>query len=183
MQKLIATTPLGDITRIEYNGQLVLTTAQLAEFYETGENNIKNNFRNNADRFIEGKHFFKVEGDDLDFLRVKNFDLQISSKTRVFYLWTKRGAARHCKSVGTDRAWEVFEVLEDTYFSQPVDRDKPLPSITDYKLAIAFTKLAAHADDPYMKRRLVVEAANLLKGEELFAVPDSRPTVQLTLFD
>lgn len=182
MSDLTPTNTLDNITRIEYHGQLVLTTAQLAEFYETSATNLSANFKNNEDRFIEGKHYFKLEGDDLEILRSKNFWLQISPKTRVFYLWTKRGCARHCKSVGTDRAWDVFEALEDTYFAQRVNRDKPLPSVTDFQRAVAFTKLAAHAEDPYMKKRLVVEAANLLNGEEMFAVPDYRPAVQLTLF-
>ncbi|EMX6652828.1 ORF6N domain-containing protein, partial [Salmonella enterica] len=33
-------------------------------------------------------------------------------------LWTERGAARHAKMLETDQAWEVFEKLEDCYFSQ-----------------------------------------------------------------
>ncbi|EOL0007810.1 P22AR C-terminal domain-containing protein, partial [Escherichia coli] len=44
--------------------------------------------------------------------------LQISPKTRSLILWTERGAARHAKMLETDRAWEVFEKLEDCYFSQ-----------------------------------------------------------------
>lgn len=183
MQNLIPlANPLENITRIEYHGQRVLTTAQLAEFYECSTSAISNNFKNNEDRYVKGKHYFKVEGDELKVLRSENFGLQISPQTRVVYLWTKRGAARHCKSVGTDKAWEVFEVLEDTYFSEPVNHEKPLPSVTDFQRAVAFTKLAAHADDPYMKKRLVIEAANLLFGEEVFKVQDWTPHVQMTLF-
>ncbi|EDE8442018.1 phage antirepressor Ant, partial [Salmonella enterica subsp. enterica serovar Pomona] len=33
-------------------------------------------------------------------------------------LWTERGAARHAKMLETDQAWEVFEKLEDCYFSR-----------------------------------------------------------------
>ena len=188
MQNLITSDPLDNITRIEYHGQLVLTTAQLAEALSSkGDrvvtaNNLKLNFRNNADRFIEGKHYFKLEGDDLDILRGKNFNLQISPKTRTLYLWTRQGCARHCKSVGTDVAWDVFELLEDAYFNQDVDRDKPLTSITEFKVAVALTKLAAHAEDPYMKKRLVAEAANRLLGEKVFTVPDCQVQMQLTLF-
>lgn len=178
----ISPATVGGITRIEYHGEPVLTTAQLAAAYETAETNIKNNFRNNVDRFIEGKHYFKVEGADLNILRVKNLDLQISPKTRTFYLWTKRGALRHCKSIGTDRAWEVFELLEDTYFNHVAAQDKPLPSIDDYKRAAMLTSLAAHAEDPYMKKRLVVLATNLLMGEEIFNMSCCQPTVQLSLF-
>ena len=45
-------------------------------------------------------------------------DLQISPKTRTLYLWTTRGAARHAKMLNTEKAWEVFEELEDCYFEQ-----------------------------------------------------------------
>lgn len=189
MHELTTINPLDGITRIEYHGQPVLTYSQLAEALSAkGDkkvtvNNLQSNFRNNRDRFIEGKHFFEVTGEELNILRLKNFQLQISPQTRSLYLWTKRGVARHCKSVGTDIAWDVFEALEDTYFNvEKILRDKPLPSISDYKLAIALTKLAAHADDPYMKKRLVAEAANRLLGKEVFPVPDYRPCVQLTLF-
>ena len=189
MQNLIPlANPLENLPRIEYNGQLVLTYAQLAAVLSSkGDravtvDSLKRNFSNNHERFIEGKHYFVAEGAELDILRGKNFHLQISPKTRQLYLWTKRGCARHCKSVGTDVAWDVYEALEDTYFAQVVDHDSPLPSINNYKLAIALTKLAAHADDPYMKKRLVVEAANRLLNEEVFPVPDFTPVVQLSLF-
>lgn len=174
--------PLENITRIEYHGQLVLTTAQLAEFYETTVNNLQVNFRNNAERFVEGKHYFKLEGEELDILRLKNFQMQISPKTRVFYLWTKRGAARHCKSIGTDKAWDVFEVLEDTYFNvEKIIREAPMKSVSDFKRGRELGKLAAHAEDPYTKRRLVARAANLILGEEFLQVPD-QPIMQMTLF-
>ena len=180
--------PVDTLTRIEYHGLPVLTTEQLAKALSSkGDrtvtvDNLKMNFRNNRDRFEEGKHFFKIEGEELDILRVKNFYPQISPKTRTLYLWTKRGVARHCKMVNTDTAWDVFEVLEDTYFNvEKILKDKPLPSISNYKLAIAATKLAAHAEDPYEKRKLVVKAANLLFGEEFLPEPP-KPVVQLTLF-
>lgn len=175
--------PLENITRIEYHGQPVLTTAQLAEFYETTVNNLQVNFRNNAERFVEGKHYFKLEGEELDILRLKNFQMQISPKTRVFYLWTKKGCARHCKSVGTDKAWEVFETLEDTYFNvEKIIREAPMKSVSDFKRGRELGKLAAHAEDPYTKRRLVARAANLILGEEFLPEPDFAPLVQMTLF-
>ncbi len=130
---------------VEWSSRRVLTTAQLAEFYGCDANNIKKNFNANKDRFVEGKHYFKLEGanlsafkaslvtaGDLQNLRVTGGDLQnlcsaecglqISSMTRVLYLWTVRGAARHAKMLSTDKAWDVFEELEDNYFN-------PKPSI------------------------------------------------------
>ena len=59
-------------------------------------------------------------GDELKNLRVTLSHSQnpISPKTRSLILWTERGAARHAKMLETDQAWEVFEKLEDCYFSQ-----------------------------------------------------------------
>ncbi|MFO5253032.1 ORF6N domain-containing protein, partial [Salmonella enterica subsp. enterica serovar Stanley] len=42
----------------------------------------------------------------------------VGKNARSLILWTERGAARHAKMLETDQAWEVFEKLEDCYFSQ-----------------------------------------------------------------
>lgn len=181
--------PVDTLTRIEYHGLPVLTTEQLAKALSSPDkpvtvNHIKQNFSYNRDRYIESKHYFKLEGDELATFKnwVEN-SYSVSKNTRALYLWTERGCLYHCKSVNTDVAWEAYERLVDTYFNvKQILQDKPLPSIDDFKRAEAFTKLAAHADDPYMKKRLVVEAANLLFGHEEFTVPDCSPVVQLTLF-
>lgn len=43
-------------------------------------------------------------------------DIKIPPSTRHFYLWTERGALLHAKSINTDKAWDVYEQLLDTYF-------------------------------------------------------------------
>ncbi|HFS3097096.1 TPA: ORF6N domain-containing protein [Escherichia coli] len=116
------------LSPITHNQIPVITTELLAQLYCTEINNIKVNYTRNSERFVEGKHFFKVVGDELKILRVtlsnsQNLQpslrgLQISPKARSLILWTERGAARHAKMLETDRAWEVFEKLEDCYFSQ-----------------------------------------------------------------
>ncbi|EBS4873261.1 ORF6N domain-containing protein [Salmonella enterica subsp. enterica serovar Hvittingfoss] len=108
------------ISLIIHHNTPVITTELLARLYGTEVNNIKVNFTRNADRFVEGKHFYKAVGDDLKNLRVtlSNSQNPVSPKTRSLILWTERGAARHAKMLETDQAWEVFEKLEDCYFSQ-----------------------------------------------------------------
>ena len=120
---------MNELMRIEQEGHPVLTTSQLAQAYECDGRQIKQNFNNNADHFVEGCHYFKLEGDALQKLRVENIDLQISPMTRCLYLWTKRGASRHCKMLGTDKAWEVFDQLEETYFNQPQIPQRPLSQL------------------------------------------------------
>jgi len=109
---------MNELTVLEHNSIRVMTTEQLAEAYGCAPKQIQQNFSNNRARFIAGKHFFVLEGQDLQTFRlqVENIELQISPKTRHLYLWTERGAARHSKMLGTERAWDVFEQLEDSYF-------------------------------------------------------------------
>ena len=46
---------------------------------------------------------------------VNDIDL-VAKGTSQLYLWTERGANRHCKILDTDKAWEQFDNLEETYF-------------------------------------------------------------------
>lgn len=48
---------------------------------------------------------------------VENFDsVKIARNVNALTLWTERGAARNAKMLNTDRAWDVFELLEETFF-------------------------------------------------------------------
>ena len=108
------------LSPITHNQIPVITTELLAQLYCTEINNIKVNYTRNSGRFVEGKHFFKVVGDELKNLRVtlSNSQNPVSPKARSLILWTERGAARHAKMLETDQAWDVFEKLEDCYFRQ-----------------------------------------------------------------
>ncbi|EDA5562309.1 ORF6N domain-containing protein [Salmonella enterica] len=108
------------LSPITHNQIPVITTELLAQLYGTEPVRIRQNHHENKIRFVEGKHFFKVVGNDLKELRVAlNYSQNpVSPKARSLILWTERGAARHAKMLETDQAWEVFEKLEDCYFSQ-----------------------------------------------------------------
>ncbi|MBC9786392.1 ORF6N domain-containing protein [Heliobacterium chlorum] len=101
---------------IEHLNQRVLTTSQLAESYGTEPKRVSSNFTENKERYTEGKHFFRIEGDQLTDLRSRNSGLQIGPMVRVIYLWTEKGAWLHAKSLNTDRAWEAYELLVDEYY-------------------------------------------------------------------
>ena len=195
MQNLTTVTSdnFGDIERIEYQGQLVLTTAQLAQFYESSTRQIQQNYNNNVDRFINGKHFFRLDGDELRAFKheFENFEVA-ASQLNLLYLWTKRGAARHAKILNTDRAWEVFELLEDNYFDRStdnqfvalererleLDRDRLNFELEQFAVANsdetkAFAKAqllrelaSASGDNQSMRNDLIRHAATLLIGED-----------------
>lgn len=109
------------LSPITHNQVPVITTELLAQLYGTETNNIKVNFSRNSDRFVCGKHYFKIEGDELRAMKhevTQSNSVKIARNVRSLILWTERGAARHAKMLETDQAWEVFEKLEDCYFSQ-----------------------------------------------------------------
>lgn len=97
----------------------VITTELLAQLYGAKIKNISDNFLNNATRFVVGKHYFKIEKNELREFKNRPDTIGLVGKNaRSLILWTERGAARHAKMLETDQAWEVFEKLEDCYFSQ-----------------------------------------------------------------
>ncbi|HIA0779774.1 TPA: ORF6N domain-containing protein [Salmonella enterica subsp. enterica] len=113
------TTSVESLVVISYSNVPVVTTELLANLYGAEVNSIQQNFKRNTARFVAGKHFFKLEGTELRDFKNRLTDSQsVAKHTRSLILWTERGAARHAKMLETDQAWEVFEKLEDCYFSQ-----------------------------------------------------------------
>lgn len=121
-----------DISRqplIEWSGQIVITTAQLAEAYGATPDNINKNFSSNKDRFTEGKHYILLTGEELrQFKNHPNFSKVVQKNTSQLYLWTRRGASRHCKILGTDKAWEQFDYLEEYYFDRKLQAKNDIRS-------------------------------------------------------
>ena len=97
-----------------WSEEIVLTSAQLADFYGCNTRQIKQNFGLNKDHFIEGKHYFVLTGEALKLFKLNN---PIVGKTAsCLHLWTRRGALRHAKILKSEKAWDVFELLEEYYF-------------------------------------------------------------------
>lgn len=113
---------------LEHKEQRVLTTQQLADIFETDVNSIRQNFKRNKNRFIEGKHYYILKGADLKAFKnlVTNSHL-VDHHTPRLILWTERGANFHSKILDTDKAWEQFEYIEDTYFR--AKQQQPVPSL------------------------------------------------------
>jgi hypothetical protein len=117
-----------DLQIIEYRGQRVVTTEQMAAGYGASVKNIQDNFQNNRQRFVEGKHFFTVEGSELRGLKNRPEVIGLVGKNaRSLLLWTERGAANHSKMLVTDQAWDYFNDLAEFYFT----RREALPAPAD----------------------------------------------------
>ncbi|EEY2485586.1 ORF6N domain-containing protein [Escherichia coli] len=115
------TISVESLSIISFSNIPVVTTELLASLYGTEPDYIRKNFNRNSGRFIIGKHYFLLENDALrEFKHSMSLrpSVKIARNVLSLILWTERGAARHAKMLETDLAWEVFEKLEDCYFSQ-----------------------------------------------------------------
>ena len=145
---------MQDLQVVEVRGIRVLTSAQIAECYKTTRDCIKQNFKENKGRFVEGKHYIALVGEELkkfknevgkyDLVRdetqneVRNYH-PVENKAKYqfdtrfkyaksLYLWTEKGALLHAKSLNTDKAWEVYDYLVDFYF-RAKDEQKAVPVV------------------------------------------------------
>ena len=129
---------------LEFEGIRVLTTSQIARAYETKEIQIHQNFKNNRERFVDGKHYISLSGDDLKAFKNHLEKIEVvKSRTSHLYLWTEKGALLHAKSLNTDKAWEVYDYLVDFYFRAKEERKvpvtvetKPEPSKNNFKIPV-----------------------------------------------
>lgn len=115
---------------IEWQGVRVVTTETLAAGYGTTPIRIQQNYIRNEDRFVEGKHFFKISGDELKSFRL-SFSESVNKHTTSLVLWTERGAARMSKIVDTDEAWLFFEKMEQAYFRKATPSSNTIPDFDD----------------------------------------------------
>lgn len=108
---------MNELKVIEYNNIRVLTTGQLAEAYGTDRKTLSNNFSRNRDRYIEGKHYITLTGvEKSDFVNRHQFEDGLKN-AQTIYLWTEKGCFLAAKSLNTDKAWEAYDKLIDSYFT------------------------------------------------------------------
>lgn len=146
---------MNNLTVTEYKDIRVLTTQQIAEAYGVGAKKITDNFNNNKSRYVEGKHFICLEGEELKRFKGKTENLGFARNLNKLYLWTEKGAFLHAKSLNNDVAWDVYDKLVDSYFNK---QKNEIPK--DYP-----TALRAYADE--VERRQIAEQENERLQQEL----------------
>lgn len=127
---------MNELQITELNGQRVLTTKQIADGYGTKPRVISNNFNRNKERFYEGKHFILLEGEYLKSFLSESSNLGFAQNINKLYLWTEKGALLHAKSLGTDEAWDMYDILVDTYFKV---QEQQAPLTLDQQIAAIAT--------------------------------------------
>ena len=125
---------MEEIQKIELKGMRVLTTKQLAEAYDATEEKIRWNFKYNRKRYIPGKHFILIEGEELrEMKRQREFHTLFKQAKSVCF-WTEKGALMHAKSLNTEKAWQAYEYLVDAYFK---DKQEGAPKALPEKVTPA----------------------------------------------
>ncbi|EFE8002762.1 TPA: ORF6N domain-containing protein [Escherichia coli] len=175
------------VPQISHNQIPVITTELLAQLYGTEVTNIRKNHSRNHERFVIGKHYFLLEGAELREFKhrvslshsvshkvTQSNSVAIARNVRSLILWTERGAARHAKMLETDRAWEVFEKLEDCYFSQKIPEQLQLPEST---LSINYPLSWFSEHHPYSMMSYVDRKTLNLDVSVLFDMPS--PTMRI----
>lgn len=171
----------------EYNSIPVMTTEQMAEFYGTDSVNIRQNYTRNTGRFAQGKHFFKIEGDELRNFKKSLSDSQsLSPNARSLMLWTEKGAARHAKILDTDQAWNVFEQLEDSYFKtkELIQNFDPMRSLADPRvlrdLLLGYSERIVGLEEEVQEMKPSVEAYDrIAKADGSLCLTDAAKALQM----
>ena len=141
---------------IQYKSVPVMTTEQLADFYGTDTKNIQMNFTRNGERFIEGKHYFKLDGEELKtFKNIPTMSGYVPKQSARITLWTEKGAARHAKILDTDQAWDIFEQLEEVYFS--VKEKSYLPVLPSYAIDDPIERAKKWIEEEKQKQLVIQE--------------------------
>lgn len=166
MKTELAPVAARDLQIIEYRGQRVVTTEQLASGYGTDVNNITVNYHRNQDRFIEGKHYFDVQGEELR--EMKNWvslSNAVGKRARNLRLWTERGAANHAKMLETDQAWGYHEDLVEFYFTQREAISAPISqaAITRKELALMVIEAEERAEAAALENKTLTATVDSLQ--------------------
>lgn len=155
---------MEELQIVEYNNIRVLTTQQVAEAYQTSADTVTRNFNRNKDRYIKGKHYMALEGEEKNaFVDRGQIDRGLKN-AKTLYLWTQKGCLLHAKSLNTDIAWEVYDRLVDNYFA-PV---KPLSQVDMMRIQLGMidnhedriTNLENNMTIDYGQQRVLEDTVN-----------------------
>ena len=151
---------------VEVKGIRVLTTKQIAELYGADLNTVRHNFRYNKDKYILGKHYIEVYGEELRRLKTKGEFIPSLKYAKSAYLWTEKGALLHAKSLNTDKAWQVYDYLVDFYFRAKENKPDVSPKKEVVPTTVKTEPIKNKVTIPHMEEPIFVFKNLLVLAEE-----------------
>lgn len=156
-----------EIRKIEYRGQQVVTFAMIDKVHGRVDGTAKRTVAENRERFIAGEDLIIATADQRNEFRT--FGIEVPN--RGLTLITKRGYLKIAKTLGDDKAWEVFDEMLERYFA--VEATEPTPVSSDR---------AAREARLFMRQALqIASLAGLAGNQRLIAA--NRSTRKATGFD
>lgn len=157
-----------EIRKIEYRGQQVVTFTMIDKVHGRPDGTAGRAYRDNRTRFISGEDYFDLTSDEIR--RMIELDVFPKGTARGKVI-TKRGYLKIAKTLGDDKAWEVFDEMLERYFA--VEATEPTPVSSDR---------AAREARLFMRQALqIASLAGLAGNQRLIAA--NRSTRKATGFD
>ena len=103
---------------IEIENERYITLSSIDKIHQRPESTARQAFNRNKSRFIEGKHFIKMDAKDLKaYVRHTRFEMDISKySSESFVLLSESGYLKVTKVFDDDLSWKIQDVLIDSYF-------------------------------------------------------------------
>lgn len=171
--------------------KVVLTTKQLADYYNVTPKRLQQNFCNNRDFFVEGVHYHLLTDKKLrDFKKSISESLDslgISQYTSQLYVWTEAGALRHCKIINTKEAWGEFEKLTTAYFvvKELVNKQQAIEQQSSQQLVQLQSKFAEEISvaDTVTRMLNINDASKIKMLKRIYKENDKDYPIELPTFE
>lgn len=103
------------ISLVTYHDQPVVTFAMVDRVHQRVEGTVRRIFQQNKHRFVEGKHYFVLQGEALSEFRSLSPGV-VGCNIPKLILLTERGYYLAVKSLTDELSWTVQERVVDAYF-------------------------------------------------------------------
>ena len=153
----------SDLTIVEHQGERVVTLAMIDQVHQRPEGTARRNLNVNRERFIEGKHLYKICADEF---RTRFPGVVSERATEDVTLLTQRGYLMLVKSFTDDLSWQVQDMLVDGYFTAQRQATSSASSrIANHRLCLQLSKELYRTRDPELRKlihRQLVDVSNAL---------------------
>lgn len=155
-----------------WNGQRVVTLADIDRVHERVEGTAKRNFNENKSHLLENEDYYMIKGEELK--KLKQSTKFVLSNARSIILLTESGYLLLVKSFTDDLAWKVQRDLVNTYFKfqevvqsmEPTETGLILPNEEFSKAldtltncAVAFQSMMEYSTINYKQQQELLQTA------------------------
>lgn len=109
---------MKNLKPIEYGGQKVLLSRQVAEVFGITHTKVKKTFQSHRAKFVAGEHFYLLEGAELEEFRTEHLqEFKRMRMAQMIYLWTAAGVALLSERFVDGK--KIYAELAREYFNAP----------------------------------------------------------------